>query len=324
MGGFTFADSAVALPGWAVWAAALSIAAAFAVICTRVGLGGLLFLVILLGIGPWLLWDWREHERHTELRAVEASISALDTSSLASGASLACLEGWQAEALDSSCEHALFASPEKVSAVLSLVAARIDLLDMADRLGQLDDVRSPRSASALRRRLRQVIERDRFGFAAHVLASRHDCTADTCAEFRLLGSQARISDNLKNKLFSATLAKYATQWPAAGTASEPAVNVEADAAGGPGEPGVAKVQPSSRLPAPVARPLSPGYFLPSADSIPPVSIMTVEPSQATSPAESARETRSQDATGSSPAPAVPQPRNSPSRKPRGSNATARP
>jgi hypothetical protein len=109
--------------------------------------------------------------------------------------------------------------------------------------------------------LRNALEKDRFGVVAHVLAVRKDCTAEKCDALNLFRDAARIRANLRENTFDAHLGRAAPTWSARPIAE------------GGIEPAPAR---GSALP--------PGYNLPSAESIPPVSIMTSEPAGTNAPA----------------------------------------
>jgi hypothetical protein len=165
-------------------------------------------------------------------------------------AALACLDGLAGDAVEAGCERALFAGPDIVAAAVSHTARQLSLLNQQALSGTAD-------IDALRR----VLARDRFGFVAHVLVRRDGCTPDSCAAFQLLADPARIVANMNARTYDLLVARAALGWPgAAGLAS-------AASSGG-------------TQPAPVAAPAGGrpvGIEFPTADSIPPVSIMTPEP-----------------------------------------------
>jgi len=109
--------------------------------------------------------------------------------------------------------------------------------------------------------LRRVIEADRFGIVAHVLAVRDGCTADQCAAFAFLQGTGRVSANLAQRPFEAHLKEHMAGWQTAG--SRPVAG-NAPAGAAPAAPVAAAKSPSS-------------VYFPSSASIPPVNIMAAEP-----------------------------------------------
>ena len=67
----------------------------------------------------------------------------------------------------------------------------------------------------------RALELDRFGLAAHVLASRDGCTADDCAAFALLRDTAALKANLQVHAFDAYVARYAAAWTKSDAKTEP-------------------------------------------------------------------------------------------------------
>jgi hypothetical protein len=199
-------------------------------------------------------------------RAIEERIAALRTQAVASG-TLACLER-ATEALQASCAQSLFASPGVISSAGIYIASRLDAMKAARRYSgprtpQFDDL-----VAALGRSLQE----DPFGLAADILVRREGCTAERCEAFSLFTDPARLADNIRNKTFDANVARYTAAW-------------------GAPQPGA----PQSAMPAPAITPsgetrapIPDKYQLPSAASIPPVSIMTDEPPRA-APAPAAKD-----------------------------------
>ena len=118
--------------------------------------------------------------------------------------------------------------------------------------------------------LRRTIAADRYGLASQVLATRDGCTADACDAFGLVYDDKKLRANLKDRLFDITVARYAANWP---TRTRPLAR---PAQAGP------------------ASPPGPNVAFPSAQSIPPVSIMNAEPPRR---APSARRRRAPRRTG---------------------------
>ncbi|MEH2514221.1 hypothetical protein V1291_005575 [Nitrobacteraceae bacterium AZCC 1564] len=172
---------------------------------------------------------------------------------------LSCLDGLAGESVENACERALFASADTAAAAVSYTAAQVTRLASFGNVAAADKVMTP-ELNALRR----TIERDRFGFVAHVLTTRDGCTlAAPCPFFRSLTNSAQISSNMTEKLYDGLVERHAAAWTAA-----PAVTGTASVQGAP-------LAALGTVPPP-GRPVS-GDF-PSAASIPPVSIMSPEPS----------------------------------------------
>lgn len=206
------------------------------------------------------------NEQAAERRALMAREAELSRAALAPGSPLSCLDAGAGEIVENACEKAVFADARSTAAAVAYIAARLDLLRDAVALARQGgpDVLAEFAGS------RRAIELDRFGLAAHVLANRDGCTADNCAAFAMLSDTNALKSNLKARVFDQYVARHAPNWRASPAAPpEPAVS-QAPAA--PAAPATASAEP-----APGHVPLSPQYDFPSADSIPPVSIMNAEP-----------------------------------------------
>jgi hypothetical protein len=115
---------------------------------------------------------------------------------------------------------------------------------------------------------RRAIELDRYGIAAHVLASRDLCTAERCGAFALLADTNVLKSNMKAQAFDQYVSRHTAAWNAPVAAPAPA----------PAPAAVSAAEPPVKAAAePVAHPLSSKYTLPSSASIPAVSIMNAEP-----------------------------------------------
>jgi hypothetical protein len=195
------------------------------------------------------------HDRAEERRALDRRLAALTEGAIVPGSTFGCLDANIGEAVEGSCERAVFASPEAVAAATALVSARltllIDGLDFANR----NDPNFENELAGLRR----GIETDRFGFVAQVLAARDGCTAAKCDAFQWLRDATRIRGNLNERTFDGMVARNSSSWPARSRAGTPVA-----------------VSPA----APPSSPTSSGITFPSAASIPPVSIMNNEPTAA--------------------------------------------
>lgn len=165
---------------------------------------------------------------------------------------LSCLDGFAGESVESACEKALFASADSTAAAVSYAAAQINRLASFGAAATADKVMTPDLGA-----LRRAIERDRYGLIAQVLTSRDGCTSTACPFFASLTKTTQIAGNMNERLYDGLVGRYSPFWNA------PAVQAIAPAA--PPPPGPVPGKPMS------------GDF-PSASSIPPVNIMTPEPS----------------------------------------------
>jgi hypothetical protein len=208
-------------------------------------------------------------ERAAERRAILARNAELTARLLAPGSALACLDGAAGEAVENACEKAVFANPETTAGAVAYVGARLALMADAAEFGA-NDPQLLKSFSAARR----AIELDRYGIAAHVLSVRDGCTAERCPSFALLQYVDTLKANMRAHAFDGYVARYAAAW----NKTEP----------------VAEKTPSSAAPVASApksesptSPVESRYDFPSAASIPPVSIMNVEPPLTKEPATTA-------------------------------------
>jgi len=211
-----------------------------------------------------------KQELAVERQALDARGVELMTRVALPGSPLACLSGRAGETVESSCEKLLFASPETTAAAVSYVSAQLALLADYAGLGRRAGMDEPAGLVNLRR----LIEADRFGLVAQVLAGRDGCTASRCEALALLSDASRVRANLDERPFDFHVARYAPGWPSGAPAALAAVRT-------PGEESVgaslAAAPNATSVPAPTGRPLRSDIFLPSAASIPPVSIMSAEP-----------------------------------------------
>src|SRR6516225_1457014 len=257
----TALDSAglVSLPVWVVVAGAAFVLLLCVLTLLRAGPEGrsasMLALLLIIVLAGW--WWGRDYvvarDRAAEQRALDTRAFELAARAFAPGSALGCLDAIAGEALAGACEKALFATPEATAAAVSYVAAQLSLLASAREFGD-------RLANPAMLALRRAVEADRFGIAAHVLAVRDGCAPDQCSAFGWLRDTSRINVNLAERPFEARLKTYAANWLAGGSRE------------------VASTPPS---PAPSAAAKVPNnLYFPSAKSIPPVNIMTAEPSPA--------------------------------------------
>jgi hypothetical protein len=207
---------------------------------------------------------------------------------------LACLDGLAGDTVENACEKSLFASADSLAAGVSYAAAQMSRLASFGSAAAAHEAVPP-ELNALRR----TIERDRYGLVAQVLTTRDGCTlASPCPFFQYLTNSAQISSNMDDHRYDSLVARYAPAW---GVASVPPVAAEN-----------ASVPAAALAPSmPTGRPMS-GDF-PSAASIPPVNIMTPEPSaqgsqaahRAAEPAPVRPSPAAAAASNAAPAPAAP-------------------
>jgi hypothetical protein len=228
-------------------------------------LGIVVVLLIGAGIAFVVLDHTAMHEREASRRALEARGTELATRTLAAGSPLACLDGTAGDVVEGACEKMLFARPEQVAAAVSYVAARIDLLSDTTDFLRRSDAGFDKTLTGWRR----ALELDRFGMAAHVLATRDGCTVDKCSAFALVNDPATIKSNIRARVFSQYVDRHAASWTEPEAPAAPQAQAEPSTSSVP--PPLAALPPPTR-PVPSAR-----YDFPSAASIPPVSIMNPEP-----------------------------------------------
>jgi hypothetical protein len=212
--------------------------------------GALAFLVFT---GTAILDRMDRRDDAEERRTFDARIAELSARTMAPGSALGCLDPVAADALDESCEKALFNNPESIAAAAAYENARLLLLAKAvDFQG-----RNPGSVDEIVAGLRRGLERDRYGIVAHIFAARDGCKPDACEGFELLNDSSRVVANMRSFAFETRIAK------ASATASVRQ----------PEAPVAAASTPTSL--ASTANPSAANF--PSANSIPPVSIMNNEP-----------------------------------------------
>jgi hypothetical protein len=258
-------------------------------------LSRIVLALVLTLAAAWVFNSFRQRDLAAEQRSLEDRAFELAARAVMPGSALACLDAVAGEAVEDTCEKALFATPEATAAAVTYVATELSLLAAAS-----EHIRrgGPGYGSALTS-MRRSLEADRFGIVAHVLAVRDGCTPGQCAAFAFLQGTGRVSVNLAERPFDAYLRSHMASWPAGGAqaASNPsAVNPA------PNPPALASARQPNNL-----------YF-PSASSIPPVNIMTPEPQapansttgaaarKLTPPAPQARQG---SAAAAAPAPAAP-------------------
>jgi hypothetical protein len=258
---FDSATGTLMLPWWAAAAIVAFVVVAVVLSMFRGGavvvVGGVVGIAFLLLVAT-IVWVGSERvadrERAEERRALLTRAQSLAAQAAIPGAALACLDAAAGDTVEAACERILFGAPEAIAAATAYTAARLALLsDGVDY-----SVRANTSYEGALPGLRRALEADRFGFVAQVLASHYGCTAEHCDAFTLFRDTNRISANLTERAFDALVTRHAASWSA--RAARPAL-----------------------LSGSGASPVPPGFNVPSAAAIPPVSIMVPEP---TGPAQS--------------------------------------
>jgi hypothetical protein len=201
-------------------------------------------------------------ERAAERRALLAREVELSRIALAPGSALACLDGGAGETVENTCEKTVFASPQSTAAAVAYMDARLKLLAAAA-------ARDP-GLLALLASTRRAVALDRFGVAAHVLAMRDGCTAETCDAFALVDDASALQANLRAQVYDQYVSRYVASWNAPPAEKPPAV------AALPPPTSLARVTASGQTAVPAVKP-GEHWDFPSAASIPAVSIMGAEP-----------------------------------------------
>jgi hypothetical protein len=210
-----------------------------------------------------------------ERRALIARNADLTREAMTPGSALSCLESDAGQSVEKACELSVFAAAHSLTAALSFVGERIKLLELAQSLVKSGDAQVLADLA----HERQALERDRFGIAAHVLAQRYGCNAETCDALALFKHTATLKRDLKAQPFEALIAKYEGVWDKPGEPRVPVAELPRDGATAastmmstPATDALAKADPPF-----APHPLDKKWKLPSADSIPAISIMAPEP-----------------------------------------------
>jgi hypothetical protein len=255
MPGLDLSGGTLTLPLWAAGVAAALIIALFVIAVIRAGigeLGGFVFriaIVVAIAVFGWTYLNRSgERDRADERRALDQRAADLTGRAIVPGSSIACLEATSGDAVEGGCERAVFATPETLAAATSFMAARLALLTDAHDFATRRDTNYESNIAGLRR----MIAADRFGLASQVLAARDGCTADNCDAFNLVYDDKRLRANLRERVFDQLVGRYALNWPS--RAPRPLAST-----------------------APTGVPSASNLQFPSAQSIPPVSIMNNEP-----------------------------------------------
>lgn len=206
-------------------------------------------------------------DRDAARRALLARDAALNRAELAPGSALACLDAGAGDTVEDACEKAIFHSAQSAAAAVAYMGARLKLLREAALLAKHGDPGIMHALAATRR----AVGLDRFGVAAHVLASRDDCTAEKCPAFALVEDAAALKANLRAQVYDQYVSRYADQWNK--TVAPPTAPAVSQAAPAP------PVSVARATNGPLPAPIKPGekWDFPSAASIPAVSIMNKEP-----------------------------------------------
>ena len=238
---------------------------------------GLIIGVVAVGLAAaaaLMVFDRISAEHAADRRALTAHNANLTQQSLAPGSALACLEAEVGASVTKACELGVFATPQTLAAAVAFVGERLKLIEAAHAFAP-----EQRDLLAAERR---AIERDRFGIAAHVLARSYGCTAEKCVVFAMLNDTGALKSDLAAQPFDTLVARYEGVWdkPAderVPMAAVPVAPVETKAEPTPIAPNAAEALAKAEPPANGPRPLDKKWKLPSADSIPAVSIMAPEP-----------------------------------------------
>jgi len=255
--GFDPETGLLMLPWWAAAAVAALLVVLVVLAMLRGGpaiMAGSLVGIAFLGLIVTIVWVGSERvaerERADERQALVARAQALAAQAANPGSPFACLDAAVGDAVEAACERALFASPEAVAAATAYTAARLALLsDGVDY-----SLRANTSYEGVLPGLRRALESDRFGFVAQVLASQYGCSVENCDAFTLFRDTNRIGANLRERPYDGFVARHTASW----TAPASARRVPLSSSG--------------------ASPVPPGFNVPSASSIPAVSIMVPESS----------------------------------------------
>jgi hypothetical protein len=188
-------------------------------------------------------------------RALLTRDAELTRSALAPGSVLACLDAGAGDAVENACEQQVFGSAQSAAAAVAYMDARLNLLAAA-----ADDDDGDADVRAVLASTRRAVALDRYGIAAHVLATRDGCTADKCAAFALIDDTSALKANLRAQVFDQYVSRYVASW---NRLAPPAEKQPVSAV--PAVPPVAGIKPGEH------------WDFPSAASIPPVSIMNAEP-----------------------------------------------
>jgi hypothetical protein len=231
-------------------------------------LNGLLKLVIALAVAAGValsvvaVVNTMTLEREAaDRRALVQRSTELNLGAIQPGSALACLDAGAGDEVEAACEAKVFADPRTAAGAVAYTAARLSLLSEAHAT-------QPSALSAMAGP-RRAIELDRYGIAAHVLATRDGCTPENCGAFAFLRDTTALKANLKARIYDQYVSRYAAAWNKEPEKQAPVAALPA--------PGAAVAAVPGEPPQPTGAPVSGKYDFPSAASIPPVSIMNSEP-----------------------------------------------
>ncbi len=208
------------------------------------------------------------NERAAARRAMLTRDAELTRYALAPGSALACLDAGAGDAVETACEKIVFASAQSAASAVAYMDARLKLLAAATDDGDA-------GVQAVLASTRRAVALDRYGIAAHVLATRDGCTADKCGAFALVDDASALKANLKAQVFDQYVSRYAANW---NKPTPPVEKAPPAVSAVPAVPPVASAAPpvAGATPTAAVKAGEPWDF-PSAASIPPVSIMNAEP-----------------------------------------------
>ncbi len=214
---------------------------------------GALTVITLLAIGIAATATLRGFGPDSQSASVETRSSQPMSAALPA---LSCIDDLAGETVLTACEKVLFGSAESTAAAISYAASQIT------RLTAFGDVAAANASMTPELQMvRRAVERDRYGLMAYVLAARDHCTPSDCAAFRAVTDRNQIVANMNERTYEGLVVRYAPSW-----------NMP------PATPGPVAALPPSM---PVGKPTNAEF--PTAASTPPISIMTPEPGQATTP-----------------------------------------
>lgn len=252
------------LPMWLAFAAAVFFSLIVVVALLRAEksvANGALTVIALLAIGVAATVLLRGAEPSQK---AAASVPAPAPQRVATLPVLSCLDELAGEMVLVACEKSLFASPDTVAAAVSASAALVDRLTSYGDVGNANRAAPPDLAT-----LRNVVERDRYGFVAYVLQSRDRCRPEACFAYPSIPDYKQVASNMEQRVYEGLITRYAPAWNAPPAAAVTSV---------PGVASLAGLPPSL----PTGKPTNAEF--PSSASIPPISIMTDTPAPAQRPA----------------------------------------
>jgi hypothetical protein len=213
---------------------------------------GALTVITLLAIGVALAASIRGFGAGGGAPGETAAVQTINVSLPA----LSCVDDLAGETVLAACEKSLFGSAESAAAAVSYAASLIAQLTASGDVAAANRNMTPELQA-----LRHAVERDRYGLMAQALVARDHCSLSECPAFRAMTDTHQIVANMDDRMYDSLVLRYASSW-----------NAPAATAGA-----VPVLSPSM----PTGRPTNAEF--PTAASIPPVSIMTPEPSLATAP-----------------------------------------